>query len=661
LDVALDAVVSDRPRAVVITSAKDQIFIAGADLKVLSALPDVITAIEFSRRGQRLFQRIADLPVPVVCAIHGACAGGGFELALACHWRIASDASVTQIGLPEISIGTIPGWGGCVRLPRLVGVKAALDHIVKAQLISAEAARLIGMIHEVVPVAELKARARVAALKLATEGPPVSPASPAFPTEEVDAIRARVQARFGSHQPAPLAAIDAIVEGAERSLVDALDVEARSFGQVTAGETCKNLIHVFFLRDAAKKRTLAGWFGRPSIGESGTTEHVTPEAAGAPLIKRVGVIGAGVMGSGIAHWLASRGFEVALRDVQPEMLGRGLEVVRRLLDEAVERGKMSAGEANSALHRITTTTGWEGFDACDLVMEAIVENAATKEALFRELEAIVRPDTVLASNTSALPIEEIAGQIARPQRTIGIHFFNPVSRMLLVELIISPKTSVETAERALALIKALGKTPVICRSSPGFLVTRVLFFYLNAAVRLWEEGMSTATIDAGLRDFGWPMGPMRLIDEVGVDVTDFIFGELAHYFPDRFVRSSACGRLLAGGLQGRKNGVGRGFYRYEKKNEVLNDDETRPLWRDENTLRSQETADAADVTSKEDVSRNLMRVMVEEAQRCLDEGVVKTPEDVDFAFLSGAGFPASRGGLMRWAQQASAGAGARSG
>lgn len=645
---ALDAVDADRPRAVVIISAKDRIFIAGADLKQLAALPDVTAAAEFSRRGQRLFQRIADLPVPVVCAIHGACAGGGFELALACHWRIASDAPVTQIGLPEISIGAIPGWGGCVRLPRLVGVKPALDHIVKAQLISSEAARGIGMIHEVVPVSELKARARLAALKLATEGPPVSPPLPALPKEEVAAIRTRVQARFGLHQPAPLAAMEAIIETAEQSVEDALRGEARCFGQVTAGEICKNLIHVFFLREAAKKRTLAGWFEQPGAGKSGTTNQVKSDDAAAGLVKRVGVIGAGVMGSGIAHWLASRGFEVALRDVQPEMLARGLEVVRRLLDEAVERGKMSAGEANSALHCISTTTAWEGFEACDLVVEAIVENTAAKQALFREIEAIVRPDTVLASNTSALPIEEIAGQIERPQRTIGIHFFNPVSRLPLVELIISPQTSVETAERALALVKALGKLPVICRSSPGFLVTRVLFFYLNAAVRLWEEGMSTVTIDAGLREFGWPMGPMRLIDEVGVDVTDFIFGELAHYFPDRFVRSRACGRLLAAGLRGRKNGASRGFYRYEGKNEVLNDEETRLLWRADNTLSSQETAD---VTSKEHVSRNLMRVMVGEAQRCLDEGVVKTPEDVDFALLSGAGFPAFRGGLMRWAHQ----------
>jgi 3-hydroxyacyl-CoA dehydrogenase/enoyl-CoA hydratase/3-hydroxybutyryl-CoA epimerase len=237
-----------------------------------------------------------------------------------------------------------------------------------------------------------------------------------------------------------------------------------------------------------------------------------------------------------------------------------------------------------------------------------------------------------------LPIEEIAGHVPHPERTLGIHFFNPVSRMTLVELILAPKTSAASAERALALIKSLGKSPIVCRSSPGFLVTRVLFFYLNAAVRLWESGVRTSELDAALRTFGWPMGPLRLIDEVGIDVTDFIFGEMAHYFPGRFVRTEACGRLLAAGLKGRKNGTSRGFYRYESGKEIVNDEETRPL------------AGRAVPRAGADRARELMTVMAAEAQRCLREGVVKQADDVDFALLSGAGFPAFRGGLMRWAQ-----------
>jgi 3-hydroxyacyl-CoA dehydrogenase / enoyl-CoA hydratase / 3-hydroxybutyryl-CoA epimerase len=335
------------------------------------------------------------------------------------------------------------------------------------------------------------------------------------------------------------------------------------------------------------------------------------------------------------------GFEVVMRDVQPELVARGVAVIRGLFDEAVKRGKQKAGEANRALRRIATTTSWDGFENCDLVIEAIVENAAAKRALFSELASLVREDALLASNTSALPIEEIAGHVPNPARTLGIHFFNPVSRMPLVELVLSTQTSAETAERALGLVKALGKSPVVCQSSPGFLVTRVLFFYLNEAVRLWEQGAATTEIDAAMREFGWPMGPLRLIDEVGVDVTDFIFGEMAHYFPERFSRTKVCGAMLAAGLKGRKHGASRGFYRYDAGAERVNDAETIPL-----------LAPLATSESKtEKIVERLMRVIVEEAERCLAEGVVKSADDVDFALLSGAGFPAFRGGLLRWARR----------
>jgi 3-hydroxyacyl-CoA dehydrogenase/enoyl-CoA hydratase/3-hydroxybutyryl-CoA epimerase len=462
-------------------------------------------------------------------------------------------------------------------------------------------------------------------------------------------LRARVLARTHGHQPALLGAIDAVEQTATQPLAAALEFEARFFGEVTAGEVCKNLVHVFFLREAAKKRSLDGWFDRvPAFSPAPAGAVGTPA-----LPRRVGVVGAGVMGAGIAQWLALRGFDVVLRDVRTELVARGLEVARELCDEAVRRGKITAGEANSALHRIRPTTAWDGFGDCELVIEAIVENVAGKQQLFTELGAIVRPDALLASNTSALPIEEIAGHVLHPQRTVGLHFFNPVGRMPLVELILARDTSADSAARALAFLRALGKSPVICRSSPGFLVTRVLFFYLNAAVRLWESGVPTETLDAALRDFGWPMGPLRLIDEVGVDVTDFIFGEMAHYFPERFARSSACGALLAAGLRGRKNGAGRGFYCYEGKREAVNDAETRAL-----LVRGPAPTGAPAMSELSspaasppaDLAAALMRVMTAEAERCLAEGVVRSADEVDFALLAGAGFPAFRGGLLRWAR-----------
>ena len=624
----LDEAIRLRPRAVIIISAKDRIFIAGADLKWVATLADAAAATEFARLGHRLFQRVADFPVPVVCAIHGAAAGGGLHLALACHWRMASDAETTRLGLPEIGIGVISGWGGAVRLARLIGVKPALDHILKAQLIDSAAALATGLIHERVPAAELKARAQATALRLAADGlPPPVPPTPPEP-DYFFTLRRSVLKRTGGHQPAPLGAIEVLEQAVSLPLAEALDVEAKVFGRVAATEAGKNMVNLFFLRDAAKKRSVADWYP----GES-----VEPRP-----LRRIGVIGAGVMGSGIAHWLAAHGREVVLRDVRTDLLDRGLGVVRRLFDTAVRRGEVSAAAADADFRRVRATTGWDGFAGCDLVIEAVVEDAAVKRALFSELAATVPPGTLLASNTSALPIEEIAGHVPCPGRTLGMHFFNPVSRMSLVELVLGHATEGSTAASALALIKALGKSPVICRSAPGFIVSRILFFYLNEAVRLWESGVATEVLDAAMRVFGWPMGPLRLIDEVGIDVADFIFVELAQYFPDRFVRTAACAALLAAALQGRKNGVRRGFYRYDGRIETVNDAEVRLLTR---TTMSGGESTAGEVTAI------LMRVMVAEARRCLAEGVVKSPDDIDFALLSGAAFPAFRGGLLRWADR----------
>ena len=625
LRAALAALAAQPVKAVVVISAKERIFIAGADLKWLSKLPDAAAVEAVGREGQTNLALLADFKVPVVCAIHGACAGGGMELALACHWRIASDARETVIGLPENSIGTIPGWGGTVRLPRLIGAAAALECILKATLLSAPEALRTGLVDEVVPAAELKARAKAAALRLAASGCPARAVPPAVDAAFYAGLRASTLKKTRGHEPAPMKVIDVVEENLGLTLEAALEVETQAFGELTAGDVCKNLIYVFFLKDAVKKLSVDAWF------------PAAVPAAPAPF-RKIGVVGAGVMGSGIAQWCAARGHDVVLRDVKPEFVERGLAVIRGVFDEAVARKKMKPDAAAAGLARVKTTTGWEGFGDCDLVIEAIVENVAAKQALFAELAKVVRPDCVLASNTSALPIDELAATATEPGRTIGLHFFNPVSRMPLVELVLSPHTARGTAERTLAFAKALGKSPVICKSSPGFLVTRVLFFYLNEACQLWEQGVSTTTIDSALRGWGWPMGPMRLIDEVGVDVTDFIFGEMAHYFPPRFKGTKVCGRMLAAGMKGRKNGASTGFYTYADGKEALN------------PAMAQFASGAKSELSAAAITERLNRVMIDETKRVLDEGVLKTPEDADFALLMGAGFPAFRGGLMRYAK-----------
>lgn len=625
LHAALDVLAAAAVRALVVISAKERIFLAGADLKWLAALPAAEAAAECSRHGQHLFQRIADFKVPVVCAIHGACAGGGYELALACHWRIASDALTTVIGLPETSVGAIPGWGGCVRLPRLIGAKAALQHILKSALLPAAEALRCGLVDEVVRAQELKVCVKAAALRLAAEGAPARAAQPPVAGEFFAEQRLFAGKQTRGGETAALRVVEVMEQSATLSFEAALAVEARVFGEVVSGAVCKNLIHVFFLKEAVKRLTVDAWF---PAGKG---------AAPVPL-KKIGVVGAGVMGSGIAQWCAARGHEVVMRDVKPEFIERGLAVIRGVFDESVARKKMKPEDATTALARVRTTTTWDGFADCDLVVEAIVESVAAKQALFAELSQVVRPDCVLASNTSALPIEELSAIVVHPGRTIGIHFFNPVSRMPLIEMVLSPHTTRATAESVLAFVKALGKSSVICKSSPGFLVTRLLFFYLNEACRLWEQGVSTEALDAAMRHWGWPMGPMRLIDEVGVDVSDFIFGEMAHYFPNRFVGAQVCRRMLEDGLKGRKNGVSAGFYLYAGHKEAPNPAIKKFAPRD--TL-------AMDPAVIED---RLMGMMIAEAKRCLDEGVVNRPEDIDFALHMGAGFPAFRGGLMRYAK-----------
>jgi 3-hydroxyacyl-CoA dehydrogenase/enoyl-CoA hydratase/3-hydroxybutyryl-CoA epimerase len=627
LRAAVEALAVQPVKAVVVLSGKEKIFIAGADLKWLGKIGHAAEGAQASQAGQALFGLLDNFKVPVVCAIHGACAGGGYELALACHWRIASEARETVIGLPEVGIGLIPGWGGCARLPRLLGAKAAVDHILKAQLLPAAEAHKSGLVDELAPAAELKTRAKAAALRLAASGQPAraaaAPADAAFFADQRKAALSRMRG-----QPAPLAVLDAVEQGAGLALDAALGLEARLFGEISSGEVAKNMVHVFFLKDAVKKLTVDAWFPKP-------------EGAPAPVpFKSVGVIGAGVMGSGIAQWCAARGYGVILSDSNREALDRGVAVIRGLFDEAVKRGKMDHATAHRCMGSIGISTDLYDFGDCDIVIEAIVENVAVKQKVFAELSTIVRPDCILASNTSALPIDELAATATNPGRTIGIHFFNPVSRMPLIEMVLSPHTTRETADRALAFAKALGKSPVICRSSPGFYVTRALFFYLNEACLLWEQGVPTDVMDRAMRDWGWPMGPMRLIDEVGVDVTDFIYGEMKHYFPQRFRSATVCNRMLAAGMKGRKNGASTGFYTYEGGKEALN------------PAMQQFSSGAAKAMDAKAIQDHLNGVMIAETKRILDEGVLKSADDADFALLMGAGFPAFRGGLMRYAKGA---------
>jgi 3-hydroxyacyl-CoA dehydrogenase/enoyl-CoA hydratase/3-hydroxybutyryl-CoA epimerase len=625
---ALAELAAQPVKAVIVISAKERIFIAGADLNWLEQLPDAASATQAAREGQALLAEIENFKAPVVCAIHGACAGGGFELALACHWRVATDARETAIGLTEIALGHIPGWGGGARLARLVGVKAATEHLLRASLVSALAAQEAGLIDEVVRAVELKERAKAAALRLVAAGRPVRPAPP--PPEEgfFAAQRQTISARFRG-QPAPLALLDALEQGAKLPLVQALEIEARLFGQIATGEVAHNMMHVFALKNAAKKRSLDAWF-------PGTT------ASRSPRLQRIGIVGAGVMGSGITQCCARQGLGAILNDANVDALRHSVDIVRKLFADEERHGRMTREEAHKAMGSIGITTDLRDFEDCDIVIEAIVEDAVAKRKLFAELARVVPPDCLLVSNTSALPIEELMADATNPGRSLGLHFFNPAGRMPLVEVVLGAQTTRETAERALGLVRALGKTPVVVKSAPGFFTTRVLFFYLHEACRLWEQGVPTGVLDGAMREWGWPMGPMRLIDEVGVDVTELIFGEMRRYFPGRGVSANICARMLAAGLKGRKNGASSGFYTYDGPQE-----EPNPAM-----MQFAPQSMAAVAMTPPAIQERLLNVLVAETERTLAEGVVKSADDADLALLLGAGFPAFRGGLMRWARAA---------
>lgn len=383
----------------------------------------------------------------------------------------------------------------------------------------------------------------------------------------------------------------------------------------------------FSMRKSFKKSAVDAWF-------PGTCAEVHEH------VSRVAVVGAGVMGSGIAQWLAARGLEVVLLDVDETTLNRARGIIAKLFDEVVRRGRTGAAEAEAASAAIRTTTDWGGLAECDLIIEAIIEDLAAKQSIFAKLVSLVPPTTILASNTSALPIDALGADLPGPERVIGIHFFNPVSRMPLVEVSLGSLTSRATADRVAAWTRAIGKRVVFCRSSPGFIVTRILFFYLNEAMRIWSTQPDTRAIDEAMLDFGMPMGPLRLIDEVGIDVTASTIDGMQGYYAGRFESATTAAKLVGASLKGRKSGSG--FYHYSSSVEVVNEEAAAIT----GAAPSGDPLDAAQIRER------LLDLMVREAHRCIKEGVVKSAEDIDFAMRLGTGFPASRSGLTQWAAAA---------
>jgi 3-hydroxyacyl-CoA dehydrogenase / enoyl-CoA hydratase / 3-hydroxybutyryl-CoA epimerase len=598
-------------RGVILASAKDKIFIAGADLHEFVRSPDPAALAAIVDLGHRVFTRLQKLHAPSVAAIHGACLGGGCELALACDWRVASTGKPTKIGLPETQLGILPAWGGSVRLPLLIGLPAALGIILPGRQLAAIPAKKTGLIDELSHPEYLLATART--LLARGKRPPAPFRVTHLPlAKNLIAAKARrdVLAKTRGHYPAPLKAIDVCTAALGLPFADALALEKAAFLELIRTPECRNLLSVFFLQERAKKLP--------------TPANTTPAS-----VHRVAVIGAGVMGAAIAQWSSARGLPVTLSDIAPDALARGLHAIRATYREAAARHIFTPAEATAGLDRITPVHTRVPLTSTDLVIEAAVEKLDAKQAIFRDLEARVRPDTILATNTSALSIDAIAQTLTHPERVIGIHFFNPVHRMQLVELVRGPRTSDATLATALQFVKALGKLPVIVNDSPGFLVNRILIPALVEAVNLVAAGHSPAAIDQALLDFGMPMGPLRLADEVGLDVALHVATDLAARLPHLPAPDPLLARLVAEKHLGKKSG--RGFYHHPSgKPADLGLPAVAPL-------------------SATDYQNRIILVQLNEAARCLAERIVTAPEDVDFAMILGTGWAPFRGGPLRYA------------
>jgi 3-hydroxyacyl-CoA dehydrogenase/enoyl-CoA hydratase/3-hydroxybutyryl-CoA epimerase len=616
-------------RGLILISAKKSIFIAGADLHSMSQFTDPADLDSLIRLGQRTFDQIETLSIPTIGAIHGASVGGGYEICLACDYRIASSDRATKIGLPETQLGILPAWGGSTRLPRLIGLPKALDIILGGKTVAAKHALKLGMIDEVVHKEYLLDYARSLVTK---RGNKLMRRRKPLLTRLVNTrlaarlITKRVQPQLhkktGGHYPALPKALEVATEGISRSVAGSLDLERRAILDLSENDASKNLIRLFFLQERAKKLT------------AGT-------GAGKWTARRIAVIGAGVMGAGIAQWTASRDVQVVLRDINAEQVAKGMTTIAKLFAEGSKRKVFTPVEARAAMDRISPVGVEVPLKNADIVIEAAVEKMDLKKQIFSKLDDLAGADTILATNTSALSVSELAAATRHPERVIGIHFFNPVHRMQLVEVVVGRQTSPEVVNRAVKFVQQIGKLPVVVKDSPGFLVNRILMPYLIEAGQLFENGASTENIDQAMLEFGMPMGPLRLIDEVGVDVANHVAETIAENFAARLRTPGLLGAMMQDSLLGRKNG--KGFYLHDKrsKGSVVNAD----------AERFKKGTSAAALTRHE-LRMRMVLLMINEAARCLEEGIVGEAADVDLGMVMGTGFAPFRGGPLRYADSA---------
>jgi 3-hydroxyacyl-CoA dehydrogenase/enoyl-CoA hydratase/3-hydroxybutyryl-CoA epimerase len=617
-------------RAVVLISGKPDTFIAGADIEEFTALTTQAEAERLSFEGQEMVSRVETLPKPVVAAIHGACLGGGLELALACSCRVATDHPKTQLGLPEVQLGLIPGAGGCQRLPRLIGARAALDMILTGRSERATKALRLGLVDELVPKSILLRTATAAADRLTKGAGPRRAAQGGLPGFFLDRTpagrrlvyrqaRAQVLKKTGGHYPAPLAALEAVRIGLEHGVAAGLAEEHRAFGHLAVGDVSRKLVQIFFATTALKK-----------------DDGVPPGSASPRQIRRLGVVGSGFMGSGIAGTaVLNVEVDTRLKDADLFRVGKGIRAASDILDERLKRRRITRPQYERLRALLSGGDDYAGFARADLVIEAVFEELELKRRILAEVEQRVRADAIFASNTSTIPIRDIAAEAAHPERVLGMHFFSPVEKMPLLEVIPTEATTPEALVTAVRFGRRMGKTVIVVEDHPGFWVNRILSPYLGQAGLLVEEGVPIELVDRSMTEWGFPVGPVALLDEVGLDVAQKAAKVMQEAFGERMRPGAGLERLLQAGRLGRKNG--RGFYRYRDGHKSGVDDGVYGLL----NVKPIESADP------ETVRRRLVYAMLNEAAAACGEGVIRSARDGDIGAIYGIGFPAFRGGPLR--------------
>jgi 3-hydroxyacyl-CoA dehydrogenase / enoyl-CoA hydratase / 3-hydroxybutyryl-CoA epimerase len=633
-------------QAAVLVSGKPDSFIVGANIDMLKAITTASEAEQMVKRGHQAASKVAESNKPVVAAIHGPALGGGFELSLACHGRVLSDDRKTTLSLPEVQLGLLPGMNGLQRLAAIVGLQTALDYGLTGKNMRPQKARSLGVVDDVVHVSILEDVAAELALSLAKKGAPFGKKARKGKAQDTlmalaleknpigrsvlfKQARKELLKKTGGHYPAPERIVDVLQSFANDGFAASRDVEAKAFGELVVSSVAHRLIEIFFATTALKKDT-----------------GVSDPSVKARKVEKVAMLGAGLMGGGIAYVTASAGIPVRLKDRDDASLGRGLKYVADILDEDVKKKKITKLDKDQKMALVSGTTDYAGMKSADLVIEAVFEDLAVKHQVLREVEENANENAIFASNTSSIPITRIAAGAKRPENVVGMHYFSPVHKMPLLEVIQTKQTSPEVVATAVAIGKKQGKTVIVVNDGTGFYTSRILGPMMNEASYLLTEGVSVEAIDKAMTAWGWPVGPVTLLDEVGIDVAAHVGPIMLEAFGDRMSPPPTMERLVADGRKGRKNE--RGFYLYgaaaKKKGKGKHVDES---------VYGVLGLAVPDPKAKppvpvEEIQMRASLQFVNEALHCFGEGILRSARDGDIGAIFGLGFPPFRGGPFRY-------------